>query len=55
MADWPKMQKEKQAPKRCFLCQKNIKPGERYHEIVKRGKRYFHDRCYKEALQNADT
>lgn len=53
MQEGAKKQGHDQTPKRCFLCQKNIEPGEEYHEIVKRGKRFFHVRCYEQEVQKS--
>lgn len=51
MQEGAKIQTRGQCTKRCCLCQKNIEPGEFYHEIVKRGKRFFHVRCYEQEVQ----
>ena len=51
-----KKQREDTAPKVCCLCGENFKLGEVYHSVVsRRGRKFFHDKCYKEMIPHGDT
>lgn len=53
---WPKTEKRisGQPLKYCCACRKEIKDGEAYHYLRRRGIHYFHAACFEKELARHD-
>ncbi len=58
MADWPKertIEQNKKAIVYCVVCRKPIEPGQLYHYVTHKGRKYVHVKCYEKEVHPDDT
>ena len=50
---WPRTEKPLagKPSKYCCNCHREIKPGQKYHYLQRRGRQYFHADCYEKELK----
>lgn len=49
--EWPRMRTPRQPTAYCVVCRRPIEPGQLYHYVTYKGRKYLHAGCYAEEVR----